>query len=106
MIILVYCKLRRKNTFYIDPYCVVFYGYNTLAKGVSIINELKNGMNNFRLTKNSMFDSYKIHNILSVNPKVYSILCTPTPYEILNKIRYIRGTERLVPERLGFFFYR
>jgi hypothetical protein len=38
-----------------------------------------------------------------LTPKVYSILCTPTPYEIINKIIYIRGTDRLVPERLGFF---
>jgi len=61
---------------------VVFYGYNTLAKGVSIFNELKNGMNNFRLTKNSMFDSSKINNILSVNPQ--SILYFMYTYSLWN----------------------
>ena len=76
---------------------IVFYGYNRLFEGISIINELKNGINNSRLTTHSI----KLDNYLFINSKLLYIFSLSTPYVIKNGIRYIRNTNNLVSEKLG-----
>ena len=81
---------------------IVIYGYNRLPEGISIINQLKNGMNNFRLTTNSKFTagiavpSLKLDNQLSINLKVSDLFSLPTPYVIKDGIRYLISTNNLV----------
>lgn len=51
---------------------IVFYGYHRLPEGISIINELKKRMNNFRLTTN--FNAVKLENNISITSKLLNLL--------------------------------
>lgn len=81
---------------------IVFYGYHRLPEGIAIINELKKRMNNFRLTTN--FNAAKLENNISITSKLLNLLTIPAPYEIKDgtaSARYLRGTDKLVSEKLG-----
>ena len=80
---------------------IVFYGYNRLPQGISIIKEIKNRMNNFRLTTNSKFNLVKPENFVSINTRVKDLFAIPAPYDIKDGIRYLRGTNKLVYEKLS-----
>jgi hypothetical protein len=60
-------------------------------------------MNSFRLTTNLNFDSCdKISDkIVSINLKLLDIISLPTPYVIKGANRYLRGTNKLVPDKLS-----
>jgi cytochrome c oxidase subunit 3 len=81
---------------------IVFYGYHTLSKGISIINEIKCCMNSFRLTTNSKFNSDKLSNkTISINSKLLDIVSLPTPYVIKGGRRYLRETNKLVSDKVS-----
>ena len=82
---------------------IVFYGYHTLPKGISIINEIKNCINKFRLTTNLKSNSCDIDtkNFVSINSKVLFLFSLARPYVIKGVNRYLRETNKLVSERLG-----
>lgn len=68
-----------------------------MPQGISIINEIKNGINNFRLTTNSpTWD-----NIVSIYSKVSDLFSLPAPYIIKDGIRYLKNTNSLVYGKLG-----
>lgn len=54
-------------------------------------------MNNYRLSTNS---AIKIDKNLILE-KLNSLFNLPSPYEIKNNIRFIRGTDKLVSEKLN-----
>lgn len=74
---------------------IVFYDYHRLPQGISIINEIKNGMNNFRLKTNSKFNTVKLDNIVSINSKVSDIFYLSAPYVIKDGIKYLKDTNSL-----------
>nr|YP_010846157.1 LAGLIDADG homing endonuclease [Cyathus stercoreus]WEV87344.1 LAGLIDADG homing endonuclease [Cyathus stercoreus] len=85
-----------------------YLGYHLKPEGQLLIKEIKNRLNNFRLSTNiknitssleipnnkSSFDSLSFENRLKI------ILLTPSPYEILNGVRVKRGTHKLVSDRV------
>lgn len=75
---------------------IYYYGYHTLSEGMQLINLIKSQINNYRLSSNS---SIKI-NYTIILEKLNSLLSLPSPYEIINNIRFIRGTDKLVSEKL------
>jgi len=54
-------------------------------------------MNNYRLSSNS---AIKIDQNI-IMEKLNSLFSLPSPYEIKNNIRFIRGTDKLVSEKLN-----
>ena len=81
---------------------IVFYGYHTLPKGKSIINEIKYCMNSFRLTTNLNPNSCETSDkVISINSKLLDIISLPTPYIVKGTNRYLRGTSKLISEKLS-----
>lgn len=79
---------------------IYFYGYHTLPEGISLINEIKYRMNNFRLTTNPINGASSVSTVSSLETKISSLFSLPAPYEIKNGVRYLTGTNKLVPEKL------
>ena len=75
---------------------IYYYGYHTLSEGIELINLIKSYMNNYRLSTNSPIEYDK--NI--VEEKLNYLFSLPSPYEIKDEIRFIRGTDKLVSEKL------
>jgi len=82
---------------------MVFYGYHTLPQGINIINEIKHCINSFRLTTNlkSNFCDKTSDKIISINSKLLDIVYLPTPYVIKGLNRYLRGTNKLVSDKIS-----
>jgi hypothetical protein len=58
-------------------------------------------MNNFRLTTNSITnDASSVSDVSSLDTKISHLFSLPAPYEIKNGVRYLTGTDKLVPEKL------
>jgi len=81
---------------------ISFYGYHSLPEGISLINDIKARMNNFRLTTNkSIINTACLNNtVSSLESKISNLFSLPAPYEIKNGVRYLRGTNKLVSEKL------
>ena len=77
---------------------IYYYGYHTLSEGIELINLIKSYMNNYRLSTNSPIEYDK--NI--VEEKLNYLFSLPSPYEIKDGIRFIRGTDKLCPPAFGF----
>lgn len=75
---------------------IYYNGYHILSEGIELINLIKSHMNNYRLSTNSPIEYDK--NI--VEEKLNYLFSLPSPYEIKDGIRFIRGTDKLVPEKL------
>ena len=76
---------------------IYYYGYHNLPEGIESINLIKSQMNNYRLSSNS---SEKMNNTITLDKLKY-LLSLPSPYEIKNSIRFIRGTDKLISEKLN-----
>lgn len=76
---------------------IYYYGYHNLPEGIELINLIKSQMNNYRLSSNS---SVKFDNSIILEKFNY-LFFLPSPYEIKNNIRFIRGTDNLVSEKLN-----
>lgn len=77
---------------------IYFFGYHLLPEGKLLITEIKNTWNNFRLSTH-----YKKNNLINLSNfenKFKTLFSFPSPYEIKNEIRFIRGTNKLVSEGL------
>nr|QDG01226.1 LAGLIDADG endonuclease [Scytalidium sp.] len=92
--------LTKKSLDFVDWSNIVkiyYYGYHTLSEGIELINLIKSQMNNYRLSSNS---AIKIDQNIILE-KLNYIFSLPSPYEIKNNIRFIRGTDKLVSEKLN-----
>ena len=84
---------------------IYYFGYHLLPEGIYIINEIKNRWNNFRLStfeklnKNEKIITFSAFE-LSFENKLNNLFLLPTPYEVKNGVRFIRGTNNLVSESL------
>ena len=76
---------------------IYYYGYHKLSEGIELINIIKSQINNNRLSRNS---EMKIDQNIILD-KLNSLFSLPSPYEIKNSIRFIRGTYKLVSEKLN-----
>ena len=93
---------------------IYYHGYHLLPEGLSIISEIKNRWNNFRLsnspislisnsnmtTKNNNLNQTKISLDVKFKNKLEILYSLPAPYEIKNGVRFIRGTNNLVSDKL------
>jgi hypothetical protein len=79
---------------------IYFNGYHRLPEGISLIDEIKARMNNFRLTANkSSINTACLGNTVSYfYSKVSYLFSLAAPYEINSKngVRYLTGTNKLV----------
>lgn len=92
--------LTKKSLDFVDWSNIVkiyYYGYHTLSEGIELINLIKSQMNNYRLSTNSAIKIDK-NLILEKLNYLFNLL---SPYEIKNNIRFIRGTDKLVSEKLN-----
>ena len=82
---------------------IYYYGYHLIPEGKALITEIKNQWNNFRLStsfvnkKNNLTIS---STSLTFDEKLKNLFLIPSPYEIKNGIRFIRGTNNFVSESL------
>ena len=82
-----------------------YFGYHLLPLGDEIIKLIKSQMNNFRLSSNlhksarSANSFETISNEISLKLKKLYLL--DSPYEIKENFRYIRNTNKLVPQKIS-----
>jgi len=76
---------------------IYYYGYHNLSEGIELINLIKSQINNNRLSRNS---EMKIDQNIILD-KLNYLFSLPSPYEIKDSIRFIRGTNNLVSEKLN-----
>lgn len=74
-----------------------YYGYHLLPEGLYLINAIKSCMNNYRLSNNKV---KSIESQREIESKRNDLYRNPSPYEIKNGVRYLRGTDTLVSEKL------
>jgi hypothetical protein len=103
---------------------IFYYGYHRLPEGISLIKEIQTSMNNYRLTTSAkLVDSTMLpinlnsqiitgeKNMIieedpltlkkkSIESKMFHLKSLPSPYEIKNGIRYLRGTNNFVSDKL------
>lgn len=92
--------LTKKSLDFVDWSKIVkiyYYGYHTLSEGIELITLIKSQMNNYRLSSNYVI---KIDQNITLE-KLNYLFSLPSPYEIKNNIRFIRGTDKLVSEKLN-----
>lgn len=65
---------------------IVFYGYHRLPEGISIINEIKLSLNNFRLTN---FNTVKLENKLSIGSRVSDLFSLPAPLGMISPLKMV-----------------
>ena len=75
-----------------------YFGYHLLDEGKLFITEIKNSWNNFRLSTHNLNNKDKLS--INYEDKFNTLFLQPSPYEIKNNIRFIRGTNNLVSEGL------
>jgi hypothetical protein len=84
---------------------IYYLGYHLLPEGKILINEIKNGWNNFRLSTSDRL-SKNIKNLtcspfeVTIENKIKNLFSLPAPYEIKHGLRFIRGTNKLVSEKI------
>lgn len=76
---------------------IYYFGYHTILEGLSLFNEIKSSMNNFRLTTNKL--NLIIDNNLLLE-KISDLFSKPAIYEIRYGVRFLAGTNKLVSEKL------
>lgn len=81
-----------------------YLGYHLIPEGKLLITEIKNRWNNFRLSthylnKKDLLNSSSWDNS-SFDDRLKNLFLIPSPYEIKNGIRFIRGTNNFVSESL------
>jgi hypothetical protein len=83
---------------------IYYLGYHLIPEGKLLITEIKNRWNNFRLSTHNLnkIDKQTITS-LSFEDKLKNLFLLPSPYEIKNGIRFIRGTNNFVSESLKIF---
>lgn len=80
---------------------IYYHGYHIISQGISLINDIKKGMNNFRLnTNNSSVNLVKLEDKGSLNSRLSCLFLLPSPYVIKDGVRYLRGTNNLISEGL------
>lgn len=88
---------------------IYYLGYHLLPEGISLINEIKNNWNNFRLSTNkSRLEKENTNTLFSnfnqteveIKNKLTSLFLIPAPYEIKNGVRYLKDTNKLVSEKV------
>jgi hypothetical protein len=77
---------------------ISYFGYHTIPEGLSLFNEIKSNMNNFRLTTNKL--NHVVDNNLLLE-KISDLFSKPAIYEIRNGVRFLAGTNKLVSEKLN-----
>lgn len=82
-----------------------YFGYHLIPEGKIIITEIKNRWNNFRLSNSDKLN--KKNNLITESDfefknKLNNLFSLPTPYVIKNGVRFIRGTNKLVSEKVKF----
>jgi len=82
---------------------IYYFGYHLIPEGQTLITEIKNQWNNFRLS--TKFVSKKNNLTISLtsltfDEKLKNLFLMPSPYEIKNGLRFIRGTNNFVSESL------
>lgn len=80
---------------------IYYYGYHNLSEGIELINLIKSQINNYRLSSNSAIKIDKNIILAGSADKLNYLFSLPSPYEIKNGIRFIRGTDKLVSEKLN-----
>jgi hypothetical protein len=84
---------------------IYYLGYHLLPEGIILNNEIKKRWNNFSLSTSKHLNN-NIQNItcspleVTFENKVQNLFLLPAPYEIKNGLRFIRGTNKLVSEKL------
>ena len=96
--------LTKKSLDFIDWSYIVkiyYYGYHNLSEGIELINLIKSQINNYRLSNSKLNNnsSIKVNQNIIIE-KLNYLFSLPSPYEIKNNIRFIRGTNNLVSESL------
>lgn len=89
-----------------NDWCIIvniyYFGYHLLEEGLNLINEIKNNWNSFRLstyiTKNKLNNSRLSSQ--EFDRKFKNLFLLPSPYEIKNGVRFIRGKNKLVSQKL------
>jgi cytochrome c oxidase subunit 3 len=91
---------------------IYYHGYHLLPEGLAIINEIKNRWNNFRLstssssltsnlkTQSNVSNQIKVNLDVIFENKLKYLYSLPSPYEIKKGVRFIRGTNNLVSDKL------
>jgi hypothetical protein len=87
---------------------IYYFGYHLIPSGKFLITEIKSRWNNFRLSTNNLNKKDKViltylkegANNLSFEDKLKNLFLLPSPYEIKNSIRFIRGTNNFVSDSL------
>jgi hypothetical protein len=79
----------------------LFLWLHRLAEGITLINEIKSHMNNFRLSTYAQITKEMLNKQeQSIESKMSYLYSLPSPYEIKNGVRYLRGSNNLVSEKL------
>lgn len=85
---------------------IYYLGYHLLPEGLSLINEIKNNLNNFRFSTNKSInllnkDNQNInHSNGNFENRLNNLFLIPSPYVIKNGVIFLRGTDSLVSENL------
>lgn len=82
---------------------IYYYGYHLLPEGKTLINLIKNRWNNFRLSTSERMNNTNLTCSafeVTFENKVKNLFLLAAPYEIKYGLRFIRGTNKLVSEKL------
>jgi hypothetical protein len=89
---------------------IYYFGYHLIPEGKFLITEIKSSWNNFRLSTSNLNKKDKVAifylkeraTCLSFEDKLKNLFLIPSPYEIKNGIRFIRGSNNFVSDSLKF----
>ena len=87
---------------------IYYLGYHLLEEGLNLINVIKNNWNDFRLTTYVNKDKLDNSRLSSqeFDRKLKNLFLLPSPYEIKNGVRFLRGTNKLVSQKIKIISYR
>ena len=92
-------KLNSKKSMSFKLWCylvkIIYYGYHNIEEGLALLNSIKETLN-----KLSTSDTFKKVDLSSYEIKFNGLFDHPSPYEIKNGIRFIRGTDKLVSDNV------
>jgi LAGLIDADG DNA endonuclease family protein/NUMOD1 domain-containing protein len=71
---------------------IIFMGYHKIEEGISLINEIKLHLNKLTTGKKNLVK----YEYIDFEIKMKNLLSLPSPYELKNGIRFIRGTNIFV----------
>ncbi len=78
---------------------IYFSGRHTLAEGEALILRLKSRMNNNRLSTNPNNQ----RDLVITQSEIENLFALAAPYEVRKGVRYISGTDKLLPESFPVF---